>query len=300
MSFSIIGNMNTYLKSMQMKSVWDLKKKSGNYDAKGATDIQQMLDQIAGKTEDGSRQQDEKLSEILQKVYAGKKLSSDEMEYLRDKAPLVYKELVAIEEEQKAYERELRRCETKEEVERLRMNKINSSLMTVNAVGSNPNIPKEKKMEIIAQEKRRVDAIVESTEKFVKSGEYAKLPTEAEAAAARKEQMEELYRKPDQEEEAGKDEHGTENIPEKQQNAGGAEAENFGEPTVQDMENGQGSKVRGSEVERSSEEQKDPEINMETEEERKVRRAKAKAAYAALEPDGDSQKALIHSLDIKA
>ncbi len=298
MSFSIIGNMNTYLKSMQMKSVWDLKKKSGDYDAKGATDIQQMLDQIAGKTEDGSRQQDEKLSEILQKVYAGKKLTSDEMEYLRDKAPLVYKELVAIEEEQKAYERELRRCETKEEVERLRMNKINSSLMTVNAVGSNPNIPEGMKMAIIGQEKRRVDAIVESTEKFVKSGEYAKLPTEAEAAAARKEQMEELYRKPEQEKSV-QEEQGTENIPETQQGAEEQEGEGSGESGAQDVENGQNSETGGTKAERNSIEQKKPEINIETEEERKVRRAKARAAYAALASNGDAQSMTTHVLDLK-
>ena len=282
MSFNVIGNMNTYLKSMQMKSVWDLKKKSGDYGAKGATNIQQMLDQIAGKTEDGSRQQDEKLSEILQKFYAGKKLSSEEREYLRDKAPLVYKELIAIEEEQKAYERELRRCETKEEVERVRMNRINGALTTVNAVSSNPNIPEGAKMAIIGQEKRRVDAIVESTEKFVRSGEYAKLPTEAEVAAAHKEQMEELYQKQGRENES--------------------KAEDSGQSEERNMDSGIASGAVDSESERDRVEEEQPDTDdtcIESDEERKIRRAKAKAVYAALNPNEDSAKDLIHVLDIK-
>lgn len=191
--FNMIGNMHVHLKTMEMQGMWRLKKESGDF-TKGTFNLDEWLKKQAEQAKESTQENDEKLSEILAKYYAGKKLSSEERVYLRDHAPQVYKEMVSLEEEQKAYERELRRCETKEEVERLKMTKINGALATVNAVANNPNISDSKKMEIITLQKRRVDGIEESTREFVESGEYAKLPTEAEVREVEQDQMEERKR----------------------------------------------------------------------------------------------------------
>ena len=60
------------------------------------------------------------------------------------------------------------------------MSKLSSSMAAVSAIANNPNIPEEKKLEMLEQERMRVNAINNETNEFVKSTEYAKLPTDAE------------------------------------------------------------------------------------------------------------------------
>ena len=92
----------------------------------------------------------------------------------------------AIEEEQKSYEEELKRCRTKEDVQRVKMNHTAASLSTVNNVKNNPAIPEGAKLGIMWQELMKTRALEETMGEFVKSGRYAQLPTEAEKAEAEK------------------------------------------------------------------------------------------------------------------
>ncbi len=62
-------------------------------------------DASANEDESGK---DEKLSSILQKAYTGKKLTADERQYLQAKNLLSCQKLQANEQEQKAYEQELK------------------------------------------------------------------------------------------------------------------------------------------------------------------------------------------------
>ena len=109
------------------------------------------------------------------------------MEYLQKNDPQLYQKVKSIEAEQKNYENELKRCKTKEEVQRVRTNHAAASLSTVNNIKNNPNIPEGKKLELIWQEHMKNQALEEVTKEFVESGKYAKLPTEAEKAEAEKE-----------------------------------------------------------------------------------------------------------------
>lgn len=170
--------------------MWNMRKQNNDYTSKGQERLDQMFEQmygVNGQREDGT---DNRLQKIRDKLTYGGNLSPDKMEYLRQKDPKTYAELKNEEMEQKAYEKDLRRCKTKEDVERLKMNRINQSLSVISATKNNPNIPKGQKLGIIMKEKRRMDHVNESTAKFVKSGEYAKLPTEVEEALARQEETE--------------------------------------------------------------------------------------------------------------
>jgi len=109
------------------------------------------------------------------------------MEYLQKNDPQMYQKVKSIEAEQKNYENELKRCKTKEEVQRVRTNHAAASLSAVNNIKNNPNIPEGKKLELIWQEHMKNQALEEVTKEFVESGKYAKLPTEAEKAKAEKE-----------------------------------------------------------------------------------------------------------------
>ena len=100
------------------------------------------------------------------------------------------KYLKAAEQEQKAFEQKLKQCRTKEEAQRLKMTYINSSLVTLKGVEHNSSIPKNKKLEIFMQEKQRCDRIEESSREFVSRGDYDRLPTEAEEHKAIKDSVE--------------------------------------------------------------------------------------------------------------
>lgn len=93
----------------------------------------------------------------------------------------------SIDQEQKSYERALKRCRTKEEVQRLKLSRIGSSLSTVRSVEHNSAISDDKKLKIILLENRRCTALNNSTLSFIRRGCYAKLPTDAEFFKALKE-----------------------------------------------------------------------------------------------------------------
>lgn len=261
MDFSIIGNLNTHLKNLKMQTQWDLKRETGNYSAKGGT-LDQWLDDPMKKTAEATQVQaqvdaqrengDDKLREIHQKLEAGGKLTPEEREYLQAKDPQTYQELVQEERQQKAYEEALRRCKTKEEVQRLQTQQVNASLTVVRSIEHNPHISMAKKLEIAMGEKRKVDAVAESTQRFMASGEFAQLPTEAEEAQASQDR--EPVERPQ---------------------------ESLEDPT------GERVQEKGQAEEAREHGKKEPIPDTETREERKVRRAKAEAAYAVMKlPDG--------------
>lgn len=187
MNFFTMQSLGTYTKNMEMQIKWKHKKATGDFTADGST---KLMDPTARQAEeirlaqaDGSAKMS---SQIRSKLAAGKKLTWEEMEYLQKHDPQMYQKAKAIEEEQKSYEEDLRRCETKEDVERVRMNRVAASLSVVNSVRSNPAIPEGAKLGIIWQELMKNKAMEETISEFVKSGRYAQLPTEAEKRAAEK------------------------------------------------------------------------------------------------------------------
>lgn len=174
-----MGRLSSQMKNMEMETHWYLKKQSGKYNDKSKS-LDECLNsaQNAQEIQEGASKGDDRLRAIHTKLFAGEELTLEECEYLKAKDPEAYHQLVTEEAEQKAYEEKLRKCRTKEEVDRLKMGKISKSLSTVKAVENNPYITKSKKLEIVMHEKRSLDRIEESTQKFIKSGEYSRLPSE--------------------------------------------------------------------------------------------------------------------------
>lgn len=187
MSFPMIGTINDYAKSWKLQTQWNLKQQQGDLTAHADT----LSDWLDGPSTDSDspygEHGDTKLRKIHQKLEAGGTLTQREREYLQAKDPEAYQELVKLEKEQAAYERALKRCRTKEEVQRLKMGRVTASLTTVNAVEHNPNIGIADKLEICMREKNRCDRAEESTQEFIRTGAYDRLPTEAEQAKANQE-----------------------------------------------------------------------------------------------------------------
>lgn len=73
-------------------------------------------------------------------------------------------------------------AKTKEEADRLQMNRIGQSLSRIQTVEHDPAIPLHAKLKVAMREKRLVDAAADSMREFVASGDYDRLPSEWEEA----------------------------------------------------------------------------------------------------------------------
>ena len=187
MNFFTVQSLNTYTKNMEMQMKWQKKKATGDFTADGAMTIadsvKQQAEEIRKANQDGTTKM---TAQIELKLNSGQKLTAEEMAYLRDHDPQTYQRVKSTEMEQKNYEQELKRCKTKEEVQRVRMAHAATSLSNVNEIKNNPNIPENKKLELVWNEHRKNMALQQSTQEFIESGKYAKLPTEAEKQKAEK------------------------------------------------------------------------------------------------------------------
>ena len=188
MSIMMMGSLHTYASNMKMQMKWEQKKSKGDYSADGTTSIAEQLRKEAGGIGTGTsnRSQQAILKGIRTKLNAGKRLSSSELEYLKKNDPETYQHVKAMEMERKAYEQRLKNCKTKEEVQRLKASQMASSLDRVREVNNNPNIPDGEKLKLTLQEHQKVCSVTDATVQFSQSGEYSKLPTEAEKRKAEK------------------------------------------------------------------------------------------------------------------
>lgn len=171
MDFTTINSLNSYISGLKMQGLWHLRQQNGA----------SHQDEI---TVDGVtfHRRDETLASIRAKLDAGGSLTEEERAYLRQHDPQAYQELLQEEQEQAAYERALRSCKTKEEADRLQMNRIGQSLSRIQTVEHDSAIPLHAKLKVAMREKRLVDAAADSMREFVASGDYNRLPSEWEEA----------------------------------------------------------------------------------------------------------------------
>ena len=171
MDFTTINSLNSYISGLKMQGLWHLRQQNGA----------SHQDEI---TVDGVtfHRRDETLASIRAKLDAGGSLTEEERAYLRQHDPQAYQELLQEEQEQAAYERALRSCKTKEEADRLQMNRIGQSLSRIQTVEHDPAIPLHAQLKVAMREKRLVDAAADSMREFVASGDYDRLPSEWEEA----------------------------------------------------------------------------------------------------------------------
>jgi len=272
---TMMGNVHTYAKQMHMEIKWLQKQDSGDLTAKidlstGAVVSEDQPKSIVEAmtvdepTEEERQAELKKKSDILQKIQMGKKLTEEELKFLKKSDPIIYQEYTMAEEarkyEEKAYKEALKQCKTQEDVQRLKRTTMGKRLTRVKEIENNPHIPEEKKALHIGMERRKAEDAKRITDEFVRKGEYDKLPSEAEVREGEKAEADEKRA------EMGLDENGVP-VEDKTEEVKPPEA---AERTEQ---------AESSEKPEESKREK-PEVDIETEAERKVRRARARAAYA--------------------
>jgi len=176
MNLLMIGSANQYAKNAALKTQWNLKKLSGDFTShkKSLSDYVNMTK--ASSVLPQTDENDTKMSAIMTKAEAGRKLSHDEWEYLRAKNPVMYEKLKAIEKEQKEYEEQLKHCKTRDEARRLHLSKLADVLSAAkNGDGS---------------ALFRLNRLTRTMTDFAKSEAYHKMPTEADEAIEREQERE--------------------------------------------------------------------------------------------------------------
>ena len=184
MDFTAIGSLHAYTKNMAMEMKWQQKKSSGDFKADGTKTVEEWLKK---QQEEATQSQstDSKLkAQIDLKLKSGKKLTYEELEYLKNHDPQGYQKAREIQMEREAFERELKKCRTKEEVQRVKLSHAAASMAAVKEADTNPNIPKGQKLALIMQELAKNNALCDAERAFIQSGDYGRLPTENERLKA--------------------------------------------------------------------------------------------------------------------
>jgi hypothetical protein len=117
------------------------------------------------------------LQQIVTKMKMGKRLTHDEMEFLRIHDPALYEKAVKIEKEREEFRRALRNCKTKEEARKVQTMKALQLQAEATAVRDNKDGSNPTDFEFIQM---RMAAMTDEFCEFVKSKEYDELPYEHE------------------------------------------------------------------------------------------------------------------------
>ena len=187
-SFSLMTSVNSIRKNGDLERKWEERKQEG-FSTEGLTERQKdnVTFMQTYKEQQENNPEDKELQRITNKIYAGGDLTEKEMQYLQKKNPILYQKMRAVEAEAKQYEEDLKRCKTKDEAQRIKMNKINASVASIRSVESNPNISDADKLAFAQAEQAKMREIEKITTKFIESGAYAALPTDAEKFQTEKE-----------------------------------------------------------------------------------------------------------------
>lgn len=191
----ISGTITNVVKYQVMNSKWQQKKDSGHVLSKEERNERENWteeDYLIADFEEQAAQNREasKNTEIKNKIMSGAALTQEEIEYLEKNNPEDLKKYREIKAERKAYEDKLKKCRTKDEVERVKTETMVEYMSSLKSVVNNPNIPKGAKLAKAQEMLAKTNNIQEVHLKFVQSESYQKLPTEAEEAEQQKKERE--------------------------------------------------------------------------------------------------------------
>lgn len=168
-----------------LNNKWMQKKESGNILSKQElnerstwTSEQFMIADFQDQLE--HNREAEKRQKIDNKIMSGESLSPEEISYLEKNDPAALKKYRETKEEKESYKEKLRQCKTKEEVDRVKLQKLGELESSLSSVVNDPAIPKSAKLAKAQEILAKTNNIETAHLEFVKSAEYQSMPTEEE------------------------------------------------------------------------------------------------------------------------
>ena len=161
MKMDMLSNVGLDLKTLKLRNAWEQKLATGNVAGK---EKPAYIPNAPQETEED----DSRMQQIRAKLQCGGKLTEQERKYLQENDPQTYSELLEEEREQKNYERMLRSCRTKGEVQHLKLGRIASSLDRMKKAEGNGSLSKEEKLEIAGRELRNINHAIRTTQEYLR------------------------------------------------------------------------------------------------------------------------------------
>lgn len=185
----ISGTIKSAVKLDALMGKWEEKK--ANKDWRKDSSLTGEEKMICQFQEDlANMREGNKTEEIASKVYSGQRLSTEELEYLQRECPELYKDYMEIRNEREGYERKLKNCKTKEEVDRVKTNQMSQYAATAKKTFNNPNIPLGEKYRIARKLLAKITGVVEAEAEFKATKQYKDLESEHEIRRREHEQAE--------------------------------------------------------------------------------------------------------------
>ncbi|MCM1101555.1 MAG: hypothetical protein NC079_08085 [Clostridium sp.] len=174
----IAGTIKNSVKMAMMDNQWQQKKASGALGRKAAqrelTPQERELARLQEQVSDIHKQRER--ADLDAKLKSGQELTAEEIEYLRRNDPQALKEYEEIRQQRKAYKEALRHCDSKEEVEQLKLSKMGQFMAQAKKISNNPNIPKSAKKAALEKILKFIACVQDEHLAFEKTLQYQQLP----------------------------------------------------------------------------------------------------------------------------
>lgn len=193
----ISGTVKNAVQLQVLNNKWQQKKDSGKLtkDERNArenwTREDYLIQDIKEQAEQNRKAEHD--TRIDNKIMAGGTLTPDEEKYLEQNNPEALKKYKEIKAEKKLYEDKLKKCRTKDEVERLKLNTMGEYASALKKVVNDPLIPKSEKLAKAQEMLAKTNNVQNVHVSFVNSSEYEELPAEGEEAVERTEERQAQY-----------------------------------------------------------------------------------------------------------
>lgn len=179
------GTIASTVQLQMLNNKWMQKKESGNVLSKQElnerstwTSEQFMIADFQDQLEHNRETQ--KRQKIDNKIMSGGSLSPEEISYLEKNDPVALKKYRETKEEKESYKEKLRQCKTKEEVDRVKLQKLGELENSLSSVVNDPTIPKSAKLAKAQEILAKTNNIEAAHLEFVKSADYQSMPTDDE------------------------------------------------------------------------------------------------------------------------
>lgn len=176
MGIRMITSLNIYAKNMKMAARWQERQVTADYAPDETAFVDHSFQNKVGENDQRPERSEQMEMDIEIKLNAGKKLSAEEMLYLKTYAPNTYQKAKTILQERNAYEKALESCQTKDEVEQLKARYAAAAAERIRAIWKTPGLSRRNKRELLKMEHMRAAALDDSMYEFVKSQKYEMLP----------------------------------------------------------------------------------------------------------------------------
>ena len=167
------GTIASTVQLQMLNNKWMQKKESGNVLSKQElnerstwTSEQFMIADFQDQLE--HNREAEKHQKIDNKIMSGGSLSPEEISYLEKNDPVALNKYRETKEEKESYKEKLRQCKTKEEVDRVKLQKLGELESSLSSIVNDPAIP------------AKTNNIEAAHLEFVKSADYQSMPTDDE------------------------------------------------------------------------------------------------------------------------